>query len=114
MIPNPIYHASVPAGDRWAMQYLPFYARWFRFLMTYPGVAAGTKMYRFDPDYEGKSEAVDEATLKAYRDHNVQVVTLTDEQYNQWLEIAKKSSYAEFAKDVPDGKKLIDEALSVK
>jgi TRAP-type C4-dicarboxylate transport system substrate-binding protein len=72
---------------------------------------AGKSAQKF---YEGKAEAVDEATLKAYRDHNVQVVTLTDEQYNQWLEIAKKSSYAEFAKDVPDGKKLIDEALSVK
>jgi TRAP-type C4-dicarboxylate transport system substrate-binding protein len=72
---------------------------------------AGKNAQKF---YEGKAEAVDEATLKAYRDHNVQVVTLTDEQYNQWLDIAKKSSYAEFAKDVPDGKKLIDEALSVK
>jgi hypothetical protein len=28
--------------------------------------------------------------------------------------VAKKSSYAEFAKTVPDGKKLIDEALAVK
>ena len=46
--------------------------------------------------------------------HGVEVKSLTDAQYNQWIEIAKKSSYAEFAKDVPDGKKLIDEALSVK
>jgi TRAP-type C4-dicarboxylate transport system substrate-binding protein len=74
-------------------------------------VKAGKNAQKF---YEGKAAAVDEATLKAYRDHKVEVVTLTDEQYNQWLEIAKKSSYAEFAKDVPDGKKLIDEALSVK
>ena len=35
-------------------------------------------------------------------------------EYDQWLKVAQKSSYAEFAKDVPDGKKLIDEALSVK
>lgn len=58
MIPNPIYHASVPAGDRWAMQFLPFYARWFRFLMTYPGVAAGTRQYRFDPEYADRTDAV--------------------------------------------------------
>ena len=44
----------------------------------------------------------------------MEVKSLTDAQYNQWIEIARKSSYAEFAKDVPDGKKLIDEALSVK
>jgi len=63
--------------------------------------------------YESKANSVDEAALKAYKDHNVEIVTLTDDQYNQWLEVAKKSSYLEFAKDVPDGKKLIDEALSV-
>ena len=34
MMPNPLYHAAVPPGDRWAMQHLPFYARWFRFVMT--------------------------------------------------------------------------------
>ncbi|HXZ96073.1 MAG TPA: TRAP transporter substrate-binding protein DctP [Burkholderiales bacterium] len=63
--------------------------------------------------YESKASSVDEAALKAYRDHNVEVVTLSDDQYDQWLEVAKKSSYVQFAKDVPDGKKLIDEALSV-
>lgn len=61
-----------------------------------------------------KAESVDEATIKAYKDHGVEVKTLSDAQYNDWLDIAKKSSYVEFAKDVPDGKKLIDEALSVK
>ena len=63
--------------------------------------------------YESKAESVDDAALKAYKDHNVEIVTLSDEQYEQWLEVAKKSSYVEFAKEVPDGKKLIDEALSV-
>jgi hypothetical protein len=42
------------------------------------------------------------------------VKTLTDAQYNAWLDVAKKSSYVEFARDVPEGQKLIDEALSVK
>ena len=32
----------------------------------------------------------------------------------QWLKVAQQSSYAEFAKDVPDGKKLIDAALASK
>ena len=34
MFPNPLYRTTVPAGDRWAMRHLPFYGRWFRFLMT--------------------------------------------------------------------------------
>ena len=41
-------------------------------------------------------------------------MSLTDAEYKAWLEVAKKSSYAKFEKDVPDGKKLIDEALAVK
>jgi hypothetical protein len=42
------------------------------------------------------------------------VVTLTPAEYDAWLKVAEKSSYAEFAKEVPNGKKLIDQALSVK
>jgi hypothetical protein len=44
----------------------------------------------------------------------VKVVSLTDAEYKQWVEVARKSAYAKFEKDVPDGKKLIDEALAVK
>jgi hypothetical protein len=39
---------------------------------------------------------------------------MTPDEYKAWLDVAQKSSYAEFAKTVPDGKKLIDEALAVK
>ena len=39
---------------------------------------------------------------------------LTDADYQAWLDVARKSAYAKFAKDVPNGQKLIDEALAVK
>jgi TRAP-type C4-dicarboxylate transport system substrate-binding protein len=64
--------------------------------------------------YEGRAEAVNEEAVKAFRDHQKKVVTLSDADYNAWLDVAKKSSYARFAKDVPEGQKLIDAALSVK
>jgi 4-hydroxyacetophenone monooxygenase len=51
MFPNPVYRTNVSAGDRWALRHLPFYARWFRFLQTYPGISVGTAPYRVDPDY---------------------------------------------------------------
>jgi len=55
MLPNPIYRRKVPAGDRWALRHLPFYARWFRFMMSYPGIATGTAGYRIDPEFtEGR------------------------------------------------------------
>ncbi len=74
-------------------------------------IAAGKKAQAF---YEGKADAVNEAAIKAFKDHNVKVVTLSDADYDLWIQEAKKSSFAKFAKDVPNGQKLIDEALAVK
>jgi TRAP-type C4-dicarboxylate transport system substrate-binding protein len=72
---------------------------------------AGKKSQDF---YAKEGKGLDEAMVKAFKDHNVEVVTLTPAEYDAWLKVAEKSSYAEFAKEVPNGKKLIDEALSVK
>ena len=74
-------------------------------------IKAGKKAQAY---YESKADDVNEEAIKAFRDHNVKVVTLNDAEYQAWIEIAKKSSYAKFAKDVPNGQKLIDEALAVK
>ena len=64
--------------------------------------------------YEGKADQVNSEAIKAFEDHKVKVVTLSDAEYNDWIAVAKKSAYVRFAKDVADGQKLIDEALSVK
>jgi len=72
---------------------------------------AGKKSQEF---FAGKAKGLDDEMVKVFKDHNVEVVTLSPAEYDQWLKVAEKSSYAEFAKEVPNGKKLIDEALSVK
>jgi len=64
--------------------------------------------------YDTRSQAVDDEAIKAFKDHNVEVATLDDAQFNEWLALAKKTSYVEFAKDVPNGQHLLDEALAVK
>jgi TRAP-type transport system periplasmic protein len=64
--------------------------------------------------YESKADQVNAEAIKAFEDHKVKVVTLSDADYNAWLDVARKSSYEKFAKNVPNGKKLIDEALAVK
>jgi TRAP-type C4-dicarboxylate transport system substrate-binding protein len=74
-------------------------------------IAAGKKAQAF---YEGKAEEVNKEAIKAFEDHKVKVISLDDADYNAWLALAKKSSYARFDKDVPNGQKLIDEALAVK
>ena len=64
--------------------------------------------------YEGKADEVNKDAIKAFEDHKVKVVTLSDADFQAWLDVAKKSSYATFDKAVPNGQKLIDEALAVK
>jgi TRAP-type C4-dicarboxylate transport system substrate-binding protein len=66
-------------------------------------------------DYFAKeAKGLDDEMVKVFKDHNVEVVTMTPPEYDAWVNVAKQSSYAEFAKEVPDGKQLIDDALSVK
>ena len=64
--------------------------------------------------YEGKADAVNEEAIKSFKDHNVKVVTLTNEDYDTWIALAKKTAYTKFSQDVPNGQKLIDAALAVK
>jgi len=64
MFPNPVYRAYVPAGNQWAIRHLPFYARWFRFIQTFPGISTGTTPFRVDPDYPHEDgNAISEANL---------------------------------------------------
>jgi len=66
-------------------------------------------------DYFAKeAKGLDDTMVKTFKDHKVEVITLTPAEYDTWIKIAKESSYAEFAKEIPDGKQLVDDALSVK
>ena len=60
MFPNPNYHATVGPGVRWALRHLPFYGRWYRFLILWPGCDKGLEAARVDPDYPDQHRAVSE------------------------------------------------------
>ena len=60
MFPNPNYHAEVGAGVRWALRHLPFYGRWYRFLLFWPGCDKGLAAAKVDPDYPDQQRAVSE------------------------------------------------------
>jgi TRAP-type C4-dicarboxylate transport system substrate-binding protein len=74
-------------------------------------LAAGKKAEAY---FAKEAKGLDDEMVKTFKQHNVEVVTLTPAEYDQWLKVAQQSSYAEFANEVPTGKKLIDEALAVK
>ncbi|MCE9516734.1 MAG: NAD(P)/FAD-dependent oxidoreductase, partial [Mycobacterium sp.] len=61
MFPNPDYHSKVGAGVRWALRHLPFYGRWYRFLIFWPGCDTGLAAAKVDPDWPDQQRAVSEA-----------------------------------------------------
>ncbi|MFL5150400.1 MAG: TRAP transporter substrate-binding protein DctP [Microvirga sp.] len=64
--------------------------------------------------FNQESKKLDQEMVEAFKKNNVEVATLTPEEYDAWIKIAQQSSYKQFASEVSDGKKLIDAALSVK
>jgi 4-hydroxyacetophenone monooxygenase len=60
MFPNPNYHAAVGPGVQWALRHLPFYGRWYRFLLFWPGCDKGLAAAYVDPDYPDQQKAVSE------------------------------------------------------
>jgi 4-hydroxyacetophenone monooxygenase len=68
MFPNPNYHAKVGPGVRWALRHLPFYGRWYRFLLFWPGCDGGLVAARVDPEWkkEGSVSAANEATREIF------------------------------------------------
>ncbi len=61
MFPNPNYHAAVGPGMRWAIKHLPFYGRWYRFLIFWPGCDTGLAAAKVDPDWPDQQHAVSAA-----------------------------------------------------
>src|SRR5438445_4256680 len=72
---------------------------------------AGRKSQQY---FAANAKGLDDEMVKVFKDHKVEVITLTPAEYDAWIKVARESSYAEFDKEVPNGKKLIEEALSVK
>jgi 4-hydroxyacetophenone monooxygenase len=65
MFPNAMYHDEVGDGVRWAMDHLPYYGRWYRFLVLWPGSDKGLDAARVDPDYPDQDNAVSEINALA-------------------------------------------------
>jgi len=72
--------------------------------------AAGQKAEDFFFD---AARGLDTKLVEAYKKAGVEVVSMSKDQHAAWLEIAKQSSYKNFAEKVPGGKELIDKALAV-
>lgn len=63
--------------------------------------------------FAGEAANLDQKMADVFRENGVEVVSMSPENYQAWLDIAKASSYQTFAKNVPNGQALIDAALAV-
>ena len=90
MFPNPNYHEAVGPGVRWALRHLPFYGRWYRFLIFWPGCDKGLEAARVDPDYPDQQSAVSE------------VNDLTRQMFTDWILSQIDGDEELSAKVIPD------------
>jgi 4-hydroxyacetophenone monooxygenase len=58
MFPNPRYHERVGPGVAWAVRHLPFYGRWFRFLIFWPASDGALANARVDPDWPDQHRSI--------------------------------------------------------
>jgi len=58
MFENPIYHDKVPAGKKWCLQHLPFYTRWFRFLIFWPACDGAYDTVFVDPEWPHQERSI--------------------------------------------------------
>jgi TRAP-type C4-dicarboxylate transport system substrate-binding protein len=73
-------------------------------------MAAGEKAEEY---FFAEAKKLDQALIDRYQEAGVEVVEMSQEDYDAWLAVAKDSSYKIFAEEVPGGAELIDKALAV-
>jgi len=61
-----------------------------------------------------EAAGLDKTMEEAYKKAGVELAYMSEADYNAWVEMAKQSSYKNFAEKVKGGQKLIDQALAVK
>jgi len=73
-------------------------------------VAAGAKAEEY---FKGEARGLDDNLVKVYKEAGVEVVEMSEADYDAWLALAKETSYKTFAAEVPGGAELIEKALAV-
>jgi TRAP-type C4-dicarboxylate transport system substrate-binding protein len=102
------------------------YALWFMYEPVLISKATWTKLDKKQQDalraaarksedyFVGEAKKLDDKAVEVYKKAGVQVTFMNEKQFNEWLTLAKQTSYKKFADDVKGGKELIDKALAVK
>jgi 4-hydroxyacetophenone monooxygenase len=60
MFPNPVYHSRVSEGKKWLLKHVPYYARWYRFLLFWPGSDGLLPSLVVDPDWPHQDRSINQ------------------------------------------------------
>jgi 4-hydroxyacetophenone monooxygenase len=71
MVPNPRYHARVGEAKKWLLRHVPYYARWYRFLLFWPGSDGLMPTLVVDPEWPHPERSVN-AMNEAMREYFTQ------------------------------------------
>jgi 4-hydroxyacetophenone monooxygenase len=61
MFPNPKYHSSVSEGMKWLLEHVPYYGRWYRFLLFWPASDGLLPSLMIDPEWPHQDRSINEA-----------------------------------------------------
>ncbi len=61
MFPNPAYHRKVSDGTKWLFKHVPYYARWYRFLLFWPGSDGLLPSLIVDPQWPQQERSINQA-----------------------------------------------------
>ncbi len=86
LLPNPRYHLSVSEEEKWLLKHLPFYSRWYRFLLFWPGTDGILPDLKIDPSWPHPERSIN-ANNDAWRQ---QMVAYIESQVGEDPELLKK------------------------
>ena len=98
MYPNNNYHEKVSSYKKWLLKHIPYYARWYRFLLFWPGSDGLMPSLTVDPDWPFKDRSVNslnEEQRKTFTENIKRRVGEDDELLKKVI-----PSYAPFVKRI--------------
>jgi len=73
LLPNPKYHDAVSEAKRWLLKHVPFYGRWYRFILMWPGTDGILPDLEIDPSWPHPERSIN-AHNEAWRKALVQYI----------------------------------------
>jgi TRAP-type C4-dicarboxylate transport system substrate-binding protein len=63
--------------------------------------------------YAEQAALQDDEAVRVFEENGIEIAYMTEEDYDAWMAIAQETAFASFVQSTPDGKQLLDLALSV-